>query len=154
MPLFKEACCEKLNTTSPFDALRESVMQPESVHIWASLQLGDCWVCAPVMTHSRMSRHVLMTRPVSVWPKSLSCFPCLHLLDVERIYTLTECSSVDCKTVYTSSASFKPNRDAVCIQPRGAIKAALNNAVQLFWSLLASLSGSLRRRLQQPEPPK
>jgi hypothetical protein len=59
-----------------------------------------------------------MTRQVSVWPKSLSCFPCLHLLDVESIYTLTEyipCSTVDCKTGYASTASFKPNRLAAVL---------------------------------------
>jgi hypothetical protein len=58
-----------------------------------------------------MFQHVLMTRQVSVWPKSLSCFPCLHLLNVERIYTLTECSTADCKTVRASSASPKPNTE-------------------------------------------
>jgi hypothetical protein len=40
MPSLNEARCEKLNTTSPFDALREAVMPPESLHVWASLQLG------------------------------------------------------------------------------------------------------------------
>jgi hypothetical protein len=46
-----------------------------------------------------------MTRHVFVYPKSLSCFPCPHLLDVEPIYILTKCSTVDCKTVYAYSAA-------------------------------------------------
>jgi hypothetical protein len=30
---------------------------------------------APVVTHSRLFRHILMPRQVSVWPKFLPCFP-------------------------------------------------------------------------------
>jgi hypothetical protein len=66
-------------------------------------------VCAPVVTHSSTFCHALTTRQVSVWPKNLSCFPCLHLLDVEPIYALSECSTTDCKTVYASCASLRPN---------------------------------------------